>query len=347
VRKHGQKGIRGAAQYGKGLLAAGAILAVLTGCGEGNDGNMGNGQQPSAAPSNIAATTEQASAIKPEELGEAMLRGEYGRIYGQLSDSFKEQVSEADLTKMMKQFTEGVSAFEPISALKVNGSEQRVWRDGSGERGVFGVFDGEGTIHGLQLLGLSSFPETDNARTETVFDLPFEGEWLVYWGGSNVLLNYHYEHESQRYAYDFVQAKDGYTYNGDPANNESYYAFGKPVLAPAEGIVVAVINDIDDNAPVGVMNEKEPAGNLVVIDHGGNEYSFLAHLKKGSVTKKPGDKVKRGEEIGLLGNSGNSSEPHLHYQVSDGADLFSSRSIHVNWNAGLAPVRGDIVNKGE
>jgi len=340
------KGIGRAAQYGKGLLAAGVILAVITGCGGGKDENMTNGQQ-AGQESSQTETAGQAAAFKPAELGQVMLTGEYSRIYGQFSDSFKEQISEEDLTGMLTEFTTGVDEFELLSTLTLNGSEQRVWQDSIGERGIFGVFNEHGTIQGLQILGLESFPETDNKRTETVFDLPFEGEWLVYWGGSNVLLNYHYEHESQRYSYDFVQAKEGSTYNGDPLKNESYYAFGKPILAPAEGVVAAVVNDIEDNAPVGVMNQKEPAGNLVVIDHGGGEYSFLAHLKKGSVTKQPGDNVERGEVIGLLGNSGNSSEPHLHYQVSDGTDLFKTRSLNINWSDGLAPVRGEVVKKGE
>lgn len=90
------------------------------------------------------------------------------------------------------------------------------------------------------------------------------------------------------------------------------------------------------------MNEKVPAGNEVVIDHGG-EYSVLAHMKKGSVKVKVGDKVKSGDEIGLLGNSGNSSEAHLHFQVSDGADLFKSRSININWKNRIAPVQGETI----
>ncbi|MNC48479.1 Murein DD-endopeptidase MepM [compost metagenome] len=81
---------------------------------------------------------------------------------------------------------------------------------------------------------------------------------------------------------------------------------------------------------------------MVVIDHGG-EYSFLAHLKQGSVTVKKGDSVKTGDVIGKAGNSGNSSEPHLHYQVSDGADLFSSRSLNIRWKDNLQPLKGQTV----
>ena len=79
------------------------------------------------------------------------------------------------------------------------------------------------------------------------------------------------------------------------------------------------------------------------IDQGG-EFSYLAHLKKGSVTVKPGDKVERGEIIGQIGNSGNSSEPHLHFQVSGGSNLFESEAINVQWNDGSQPVQGEIIN---
>ncbi|MFD1906546.1 M23 family metallopeptidase [Paenibacillus rhizoplanae] len=79
------------------------------------------------------------------------------------------------------------------------------------------------------------------------------------------------------------------------------------------------------------MNAEEPAGNVVVIDHGNGEHSITAHLKKGSVAVKKGDNVQQGDLIGHLGNSGNSSEAHLHFQVSDGPDLFTSRSIQIRW----------------
>src|SRR5699024_11087661 len=103
-------------------------------------------------------------------------------------------------------------------------------------------------------LPLESYPETDDLRTKTQFKPPFAGKWLVFWGGTNALVNYHYAYENQRYAYDFLVMKDGQTYDGDAKKNESYHAFGKNVLAPADGKVVRVKNDIKDNEPVGEMN---------------------------------------------------------------------------------------------
>ncbi|WP_249901305.1 peptidoglycan DD-metalloendopeptidase family protein [Paenibacillus sp. PK3_47] len=298
-----------------------------------------------ASPSASAVSDRNDSTVQPENLAEALLKNNFSGIYARFSPEFKQQVSEAQVAEMGTSFIEGVQSFEPSSNLTLNGTEQRSWRSDAGDKGITAVFDEEGIILGLQLTGLAAYPETDGARTKTAITLPLNGEWLVFWGGSNVLDNYHYEHVSQRYAYDFVQAVDGYSYTGDPLINESYHAFGKDVIAPADGVVTEVVNDIPDNSPVGVMNEKVPAGNAVVIDHGG-EYSFLAHLKQSSVTVKKGDQVKTGDVIGQLGNSGNSSEPHLHFQVSDGADLFSSRSLNIRWNDNLQPVRGRTVTGG-
>ncbi|ANY70574.1 metalloendopeptidase [Paenibacillus sp. BIHB 4019] len=284
--------------------------------------------------------------ITPEQLPDALLAGNYKGIYERFSAPFKESVSEADFLKMAESFMSGVKSLDKSSLLNKSGAEQRTWVSDSGTKGIIGIFDAEGTILGLQVKELTPATETDNILTKNSYSLPFRGEWLVVWGGNNALINYHYEYESQRYAYDFVQAKDGFSYEGDPLKNESYFAFGQDIIAPADGTVVSVVNDIADNEPVGVMNEKAPAGNVVVIDHGG-EYSYLAHLKKGSAVVKPGDKVSKGDVLGQTGNSGNSSEAHLHFQLSDGKDLFTSSAIAVKWEGGIKPVQGETIGSAE
>src|SRR5699024_9153078 len=139
---------------------------------------------------------------------------------------------------------------------------------------------------------------------------------FVFWGGANSLMNYHYEYENQRYAYDFVMMDDNSTYEGDATLNESYHAFGQDYIAPADGIVVKVENGIKDNEPVGEMNEENPLGNYVILDHGNDEYSYLAHFKYESIEINEGDEVKQGDVLGQVGNSGNSSEPHIHFHVA-------------------------------
>ena len=168
-----------------------------------------------------------------------------------------------------------------------------------------------------RLVRLENHPETDQIYTQTEFILPIKEEWYVFWGGTNQRDNDHYAYPSQRYAIDLVIRKNGRDYEGDKDKNESYYAFGKEIIAPADGRVVEVERRVKDNEPVGEMNAAQPFGNYVIIDHGNGEYSVIGHMKYESPVVKVGDAVKQGQLVGLCGNSGNSSEPHIHFQVSD------------------------------
>lgn len=104
--------------------------------------------------------------------------------------------------------------------------------------------------------------------------------------------------------------------------NESYLAYGQPVLAIALGKVVWVENVSPQNFPKGSSRppEARAGGNSVILDHGNGEFSFYAHMITGSVKVKLGDVVQPGQELGLLGNSGDSSGPHLHFNLVDGYD---------------------------
>jgi hypothetical protein len=154
-------------------------------------------------------------------------------------------------------------------------------------------------------------------KNETKLSLPFKGNWLVAWGGDTKELNQHHDTPNQEFAFDFLGVDEqGKTRKGEAQVNEDYFAFGRQVLAPADGNVTDVINGVRDNIP-GSMNPYSALGNAVFIQHSEYEVSVLAHLKFGSVKVKVGDKVKRGQLIGLCGNSGNSSEPHLHYHLQN------------------------------
>jgi len=322
------------------LLAIGILAGVLSACG-----SAGEEKKPEPTKEEVVVTpnTENLKQeLEPSGLAEAMTAGQFEQIYKRFGDDLKQQVSLDDFKTSAADFVKDVDKFEMISTLKVNGGDTRTWLHEASNKAIVAVFSEEGQILGMQVKVLPAGADTDNQFTKTTYSLPFKGDYLVFWGGTNVWLNYHYEHESQRYAYDILQVKDGFTFKGDPDKNESYFAFGQELIAPADGTVVSVVDTIADNEPVGVMNEKEPPGNVVIIDHGG-EYSYLSHMKKGSAVVKPGDKVKRGDLIGLLGNSGNSSEAHLHFQVSNGTDLYDSQAIRIQWEDGINPVRGQII----
>lgn len=152
---------------------------------------------------------------------------------------------------------------------------------------------------------------------KTALSLPFKGRWKVLWGGDTEQLNRHHKVSNQKFAFDFLGADDkARTRLGSGITNKHFFAFGREVLAPAAGIVTDVISGVRDNKP-GSMNPYFALGNAVFIQHAENEVSVLAHLKFKSITVNVGDKVKAGQKIGLCGNSGNSSEPHIHFHLQN------------------------------
>lgn len=162
-------------------------------------------------------------------------------------------------------------------------------------------------------------------RNQTRLLLPFVGEWFVYWGGDTENLNYHHKDPGQRYAFDFVRHDNqGRSHKGDGTKNEDYYAFGADVLAPADGVIVDQATAIRDNAPQQT-NRFAAGGNYLLIKHNDSEYSFIGHLRQNTTAVKIGDKVKAGQKLGECGNSGNSSEPHIHYHLQN-SDIHSAFS---------------------
>lgn len=184
----------------------------------------------------------------------------------------------------------------------------------------------------------------EDYHTKTGLSLPFEGEWYVFWGGREPHRNYHVEAPTQRFAYDFVVLEDGSSQTGDGGSNADHHCFGRPVLAPAAGRVTEVVDTVPDNTP-GEMNEAAPAGNHVVIDHGEDEHSVLAHLRRGSVTVDEGDRVETGQRLGACGNSGRSSEPHLHYHLQTGPAFGEGVGLPAPFHDYVAD--GDSVARGE
>lgn len=189
---------------------------------------------------------------------------------------------------------------------------------------------------------------------------PVRGEWFVVNGGRSGLVNGHRAALVQDDAFDIVQLVGGSTYRGDPARMESYYCYGEPVLAPVAGRVVTVVEDLPDQR-IGSVDVINTAGNRVVIDIGGGRYVAFAHLRPGSVTVAVGDAVRPGQQVGEVGNSGNSDQPHLHLQVQnvpgfdvitppDGArtypwllrDVTLTRAGHTTHQAAADLRRGDV-----
>jgi hypothetical protein len=127
---------------------------------------------------------------------------------------------------------------------------------------------------------------------------------------------------AERFAIDFVQLNDKNAISSGPKEKLSSYAyFGDEVYSVADGTVVGIANDYPEQVP-GKLPEgatiQMAAGNHVVIDISDGRFAFYAHMQPGSVRVKVGDKVTTGQVLGLLGNSGNTDAPHLHFHVMDG-----------------------------
>jgi murein DD-endopeptidase MepM/ murein hydrolase activator NlpD len=160
------------------------------------------------------------------------------------------------------------------------------------------------------------------AGAETL-SLPFEGRWFVVQGGDTPNVNHHMASHAQAYGADFAKvggASDRELTRGQPTKVEDFYGWGEPVLAPAAGIVAAVVTNLPDN-PLGAKDPSNPAGNHVVLRVDDGQFVFLGHLQRNSITVAKGDRVKRGRELGRCGNSGNSDYPHVHLHVQDTESL--------------------------
>lgn len=149
------------------------------------------------------------------------------------------------------------------------------------------------------------------AHYATRLRAPFSGVWTCTQG-----IDGEFTHQGVwRHAFDFeVMGVDGLVFRGEGATPQDYHCYNLPVLAPAAGTVVRVVNDIPDNL-IGQPNLLQNWGNLVLINHAPGLYSLLCHLVPGSVTVFEGAWVVAGQQIGRCGNSGRSPVPHLHFQL--------------------------------
>lgn len=138
---------------------------------------------------------------------------------------------------------------------------------------------------------------------------------------------------AQRFGIDYVKVDDqNQTFTGDRLKNSSYYAYGQEAIAVADGVVVGTKDSIPENIP-GPASRAVPitletvGGNYVMVDIGGGRIAFYAHVQPGSLRVRVGDRVRRGQVLALVGNSGNSTEPHLHFHIADGTSPLASEGV--------------------
>ncbi len=276
----------------------------------------------------------------------------YDAIYSTFASSMKGAISKEVLTQQMNGLHAQAGEIVQVSFLE-DLTKGRIYKVEHSKM-VFEyriVLNEENKIIGLRPQQFTNRDIPVIERNETEMILPFEGKWNVFWGGTSVDKNYHVAHTNQKYAYDILIIKDGSSYKGDPSKNENYYAFGKKIIAPCDGKVVKVIKGVHDNIP-GELNPAQLTGNMVTILTKNNEYILFAHLKEGTVAVEEGQEVKTGDLLGLCGNSGNTTEAHLHLSLQNQLEMMGAtggklffENILVNGEKkeDYLPERGDVV----
>jgi len=192
---------------------------------------------------------------------------------------------------------------------------------------------GSGTIHA----GAIDLNQDD----PIVIHSPLRGKnWLAANGPSNTSAHRRamlpmngQPHIGQRYAIDWIQlGDDGASYSGDKSKNSSYHAWDQEIHAVADGKIVEVKDGIPENVPNSgklavPITSDTLAGNHVIEDLGDGHFAAYAHLRPGTLKVKAGDTVHAGDVLAHLGNTGNSSEPHLHFQVCDAPSFPASEGL--------------------
>ncbi|MGI5397993.1 M23 family metallopeptidase [Streptomyces sp. CA-135486] len=214
-------------------------------------------------------------------------------------------------------------------------------------------------------LGRSTAAEQGaDPRPPVEVGVPVTGRWSALNSPADKVPSHGTHAYGQTYAIDLVaEPEEG----GRPAfrslwplvrRNRDFPAFGEPLIAVADATVVHATDWRRDHlsrnslpalfclmlveAPIRDMGGAGwVTGNHIVLDLGDGTYAMYAHLQRGSLTVRAGDKVRAGQEIARCGNSGNSTEPHVHFQLMDGPDLDSARGVPFRWRGIGVPPGGE------
>lgn len=184
--------------------------------------------------------------------------------------------------------------------------------------------------------------ETERFNDEVYFKigLPFYGEWIISQGQNGSITH---KNEYQ-YAWDFVIKDDELkTFRLPGTNLEDYYCYALPILAPADGYVIDIIDGIDDNL-IGDVNLQQNWGNTIIIKHAEQLYSKISHIKKDSFKVAINEYVYKGQMLANNGSSGRSPEPHIHFQLQSTA-VIAATTIQYPLSNYITKIEGKYIFK--
>jgi murein DD-endopeptidase MepM/ murein hydrolase activator NlpD len=204
-------------------------------------------------------------------------------------------------------------------------------------------------ILGGIILLQSNGPSNPISKANIVIDFPLRGTWIAPNSPGTKVPSHGTNIFGERYAYDFVKINTanivrkfydapvlGYMLFGVPL--KKCYGWGAEIYAPCDGEIVMVEDGVQERANVNIFSDlryvtsvsdklkrglfeyKDAAGNYIIMKCDVNLYALFAHLQNGSITVRKGEKVKKGQILGRVGHSGNSTAPHLHFQLMDNDD---------------------------
>lgn len=214
------------------------------------------------------------------------------------------------------------------------------------------------------IVSVAGAPATLRRVPPLVIGPPLRGEgWVALSGMSNTSLHRRTlvvvdgkARIAQRFAADWTRiGADGLAFRGDPSKNANWSAYGAEVLAVADSVVADVKDGVPENDPTSEkkavpIDLETVGGNYVILDLGGGRFAFYAHLRPGSIRVRVGDRVRRGRVLALLGNSGNSDAPHLHFHVTDGDSPLGAEGVPYVFESfdvqGVLPSKGLLTEGG-
>jgi|GEM_PF-836355 len=298
-------------------------------------------------------------AKQADRIANALNSSRYHLVRDDFSPEARQRISEEKNEEILSGLRDAFGRIERVGAPWVQSDNTAVLPI-TFERTVAGLkltLTDEGKILGMWVLPFkTAFPELGENRTP--LSLPFRGRWRLLWGGRTREQSKYFGNRACHHALEFViSSRFGKTWKGEGKKNIHFFAFGQPVFAPADGKVVAVVNDVEDNDPYS-PNPFDRLGNTVMIQHATNEYSVIGHMMQDSIVVSVGATVKTGQVIGRCGNSGDSSQPSIYFHVQDSLNILAGSGylpVFSNlylWNRGeteiveqYSPVRGEFIQQ--